>query len=212
MLLLITLYLLTVDTATSNDTYKFIGCYAHRTGNRIETWDTTGLTLNSCASLASSSRLRFFVLEFPEGYSSTFHSRGDPVASCGMGGDFTLDGQIDSAYCLFRVRVFSLSLSLKTIRNDVDEPRKKKQGQYMGGPGAMAAYEIFSNNEKKQDIKTPTEPGSTNPVVVAYWPEDRPNQFEMDDSMCSFDGRCIRTLKSIFNSRLVSLSLSLLRT
>ena len=112
MLLLITLYLLTVDTATSNDTYKFIGCYAHRTGDRIETWDTTGLTLNSCASLASSSRLRFFVLEFPEGYSSTFHSRGDPVASCGMGGDFTLDGQIDSAYCLFRVRVFSLSISL----------------------------------------------------------------------------------------------------
>ena len=161
--------------------------------------------------LLSSSRLRFFVLEFPEGYSSTFHSRGDPVASCGMGGDFTLDGQIDSAYCLFRVRVFSLSLS-KQSETTSTNLGKKKQGQYMGGPGAMAAYEIFSNNEKKQDIKPPTEPGSTNPVVVAYWPEDRPNQFEMDDSMCSFDGRCIRTLKSIFNSRLVSLSLSLLRT
>ena len=69
----------------------------------------------------------------------------------------------------------------------------------------MAAYEISSYKEQEQDMKTPTEPGSTNPVVVAYWPEDRPNQFEMDDATCSFDGRCIRTLKSIFSSRLVSL-------
>ena len=98
-------------------TYNFLGCYAHTTGVRIETWDTTGLTLNSCASQASARSSSFFVSEFPQGYSATFR---DPVASCGIGGDFTLDGQIDSAYCLFRVHNL-----FKSIRNDETKLQQK---------------------------------------------------------------------------------------
>jgi hypothetical protein len=139
--------------------YEYVGCYAHRSGeNLIKTWDTTGLTLTSCHKLASSRGKRFFVLEFPQGYSATFK---EPVASCGYdGGDFT--HQINDAYCLFR-------------------------GLYMGGPGAMAVYQIMSPSENQDQQE------ESSPVVVAYWPEDRPNQFEMDDSMCSFGGRCVRT-------------------
>lgn len=64
----------------------------------------------------------------------------------------------------------------------------------MGGPGAMAVYGISPDKEtEEQYTRISTKSVDNSPVVIAYWPEDRPNQYEMDDKMCSFDGRCIRT-------------------
>eukprot|EP00940_MAST-03C_sp_MAST-3C-sp2_P002323 g2323.t1 len=172
-------------TTIDSVSYAFRGCFAHRSGNLIEEWDTSGRTVRECAMRAFEKSEPWFVMEFPQGYSALFE---EPVASCGFRGVYWSEGEIDPSLC-----------GRASFGNTEGEV-------YLGGPSILAVY-VRESELITSKVCEREEGGGTNvnseacrayrtdassaelersnsddrDIRVAYWPEDRPNQFEMLD-------------------------------
>eukprot|EP00939_MAST-03C_sp_MAST-3C-sp1_P005243 g5243.t1 len=189
----IVLAMATLVYGNKDHVYVLQGCFLHSTGTQVREWDTSGMSLEECAAEAGRRDAPWFVTEFPQGYSSLFET---PAASCGFGGTYWIEGNVEIRHCA----------------------SSSRQGLYLGGPSLIAAYvreidlakmstceKVKTGIIKKRKIRV-EEYGDTvfedvaacadafpakslgggsaeerGDIVVAYWPEDRPNQFEMLD-------------------------------